>query len=173
MDLHIRLDGRGTLTGQIYQQIRDGVLSGRLRAGEALPPTRVLAARSDFNPVRPAGSPPLPAGSLICEYGVRWQVYDSRWHAFVVGTNSSNSIYHTWQGSGGGSYGPWVSLGGTGRSGVSTLPYNNSSGGLALEIAVVGLSGVRYCKNYNGNVGGGWWPGQTSWTSNGASCRLF
>lgn len=45
MDLHIRLDGRGTLTGQTYQQIRDGVLSGRLRAGEALPPTRVLAAR--------------------------------------------------------------------------------------------------------------------------------
>lgn len=45
MDLHIRLDGHGTLTSQTYQQIRDGVLSGRLRAGEALPPTRVLAAR--------------------------------------------------------------------------------------------------------------------------------
>jgi GntR family transcriptional regulator/MocR family aminotransferase len=45
VDLHIRLDGRGTLTGQTYQQIRHGVLTGRLRAGEALPPTRVLAAR--------------------------------------------------------------------------------------------------------------------------------
>jgi GntR family transcriptional regulator/MocR family aminotransferase len=43
VDLHIRLDTQTTLSRQIYQQIRDGVLGGRLRAGEALPPTRALA----------------------------------------------------------------------------------------------------------------------------------
>jgi GntR family transcriptional regulator/MocR family aminotransferase len=45
VDLHISLGVQTTLTGQIYQQIRDGVLEGRLRAGEALPPTRMLAQR--------------------------------------------------------------------------------------------------------------------------------
>lgn len=45
MDLHVSLIGRRDLTGQIYQQLRDAVLDGRLRAGDAVPPTRELAAR--------------------------------------------------------------------------------------------------------------------------------
>jgi GntR family transcriptional regulator/MocR family aminotransferase len=45
MDLHIRLDGRANLARQIYRQVRAGILDGRLRAGEALPPSRELAAR--------------------------------------------------------------------------------------------------------------------------------
>nr|WP_308197947.1 PLP-dependent aminotransferase family protein [Saccharopolyspora soli] len=39
------LVGRVDLTGQIYRQIKAAVLDGRLRTGEALPPTRELARR--------------------------------------------------------------------------------------------------------------------------------
>lgn len=39
------LTGRGDLGGQIYRQIRTAVLSGRLRPGEPLPPSRELARR--------------------------------------------------------------------------------------------------------------------------------
>ncbi len=39
------LVGRRDLTGQIYAQLRGAILDGRLRAGEALPPTRELARR--------------------------------------------------------------------------------------------------------------------------------
>ncbi len=49
MELHIRLDGREDLAGQVYRQIRDAVLLGRLRAGEALPPTRELARRLEMS----------------------------------------------------------------------------------------------------------------------------
>ncbi|MCP2338744.1 MocR-like pyridoxine biosynthesis transcription factor PdxR [Actinomadura rupiterrae] len=45
MELHITLDDRRDLTGSLYRQLRDAVLDGRLRAGEALPPTRELARR--------------------------------------------------------------------------------------------------------------------------------
>jgi GntR family transcriptional regulator/MocR family aminotransferase len=45
VDLHIRLDRTGTLVGQIYRRVRDCVLDGRLQPGEALPPSRELAAR--------------------------------------------------------------------------------------------------------------------------------
>ncbi|MEO6086559.1 MAG: PLP-dependent aminotransferase family protein [Umezawaea sp.] len=44
MDLHVSLDGRRDLTAQIYLQVRAAILDGRLRPGEALPPTRELAA---------------------------------------------------------------------------------------------------------------------------------
>ncbi|MFD9739468.1 PLP-dependent aminotransferase family protein [Umezawaea sp. NPDC059074] len=43
MDLHVTLDGRRDLTAQIYLQVRAAILDGRLRPGEALPPTRDLA----------------------------------------------------------------------------------------------------------------------------------
>ncbi|SDU40639.1 MocR-like pyridoxine biosynthesis transcription factor PdxR [Jiangella alkaliphila] len=43
MDLHVRLDGRGDLSGQLYRQVRAAVLAGRLPAGQPLPPTRELA----------------------------------------------------------------------------------------------------------------------------------
>lgn len=45
MDLHITLSGRGGLTAQLYRQILDAILDGRLRPGDQLPPTRELAGR--------------------------------------------------------------------------------------------------------------------------------
>ena len=45
VELFIRLDGPADLAGQIYQQVRESVLDGRLRPGEALPPSRELAQR--------------------------------------------------------------------------------------------------------------------------------
>ncbi|RFU39296.1 GntR family transcriptional regulator, partial [Actinomadura logoneensis] len=45
MELHITLDDRRDLTGSLYRQLRDAVLDGRLRGGEAVPPTRELARR--------------------------------------------------------------------------------------------------------------------------------
>lgn len=41
MDLHISL-GERDLTGQIYRQIREAIMDGRLRPGQALPPSREL-----------------------------------------------------------------------------------------------------------------------------------
>ncbi|MEU0478453.1 PLP-dependent aminotransferase family protein [Streptosporangium sp. NPDC006013] len=41
--MHVSLEGRTDLAGQIYQQIRTAVLDGRLRHGEPLPATRELA----------------------------------------------------------------------------------------------------------------------------------
>ena len=43
MELHIVLHGRKGLADQLYQQLRDGIDSGRLAAGTQLPPTRLLA----------------------------------------------------------------------------------------------------------------------------------
>jgi GntR family transcriptional regulator / MocR family aminotransferase len=43
MDIHISIHGRQDLTGQIYRQLRAGVINGRLAAGERLPSTRDLA----------------------------------------------------------------------------------------------------------------------------------
>jgi GntR family transcriptional regulator/MocR family aminotransferase len=45
VDLHISLGDRRDLTGQVYRQIRDAILDGRLRRGESLPSSRELAAR--------------------------------------------------------------------------------------------------------------------------------
>jgi len=41
--LHISLVGRTDLIGEIYRQIRQAILEGKLKPGERLPPTRVLA----------------------------------------------------------------------------------------------------------------------------------
>ncbi|MEU4216446.1 PLP-dependent aminotransferase family protein [Actinoplanes sp. NPDC026623] len=43
MEVAVRLDRTGGLTGQIYRQLRDAVLDGRLRRDEALPSSRELA----------------------------------------------------------------------------------------------------------------------------------
>jgi GntR family transcriptional regulator/MocR family aminotransferase len=43
VEVAVRLDRTGGLAGQIYRQLRDGVLDGRLRSGEALPSSRELA----------------------------------------------------------------------------------------------------------------------------------
>jgi GntR family transcriptional regulator / MocR family aminotransferase len=45
VELHVTLDGRRDLTGQIYRQVRGVIVTGRLRPGEALPPSRELAHR--------------------------------------------------------------------------------------------------------------------------------
>ncbi|WP_207001874.1 MocR-like pyridoxine biosynthesis transcription factor PdxR [Trinickia mobilis] len=43
MDMPIRLHGRQDLTGQIYRQLRAGIVDGRLAGGQRLPSTRELA----------------------------------------------------------------------------------------------------------------------------------
>lgn len=45
MNVHLTLDGRQGLAGQIYRQLRAGVLEGRLAPGERLPSTRELATQ--------------------------------------------------------------------------------------------------------------------------------
>jgi GntR family transcriptional regulator/MocR family aminotransferase len=45
VEVHISLIGRRDLAGEIYRQLRAAILDRRLRCGEALPPTRELAAR--------------------------------------------------------------------------------------------------------------------------------
>ncbi|MEV0613522.1 PLP-dependent aminotransferase family protein [Nonomuraea sp. NPDC050404] len=49
MDVHISLDGRRDLAAQVYRQLLDAVLDGRLRSGERLPPTRELARRLEIS----------------------------------------------------------------------------------------------------------------------------
>jgi GntR family transcriptional regulator/MocR family aminotransferase len=44
-DLHVSLAGGEDLAGQIYRQVREAVLDGRLGRGQLLPPTRELARR--------------------------------------------------------------------------------------------------------------------------------
>jgi GntR family transcriptional regulator/MocR family aminotransferase len=45
VEVHVSLVGRDDLTNEIYRQLRQAILDGRLRAGERLPPTRELARR--------------------------------------------------------------------------------------------------------------------------------
>jgi GntR family transcriptional regulator / MocR family aminotransferase len=45
MDVHVSLVGRKDLTGEIYRQLRGAILDGRMRPGDALPPSRELARR--------------------------------------------------------------------------------------------------------------------------------
>ncbi|MFI7641573.1 PLP-dependent aminotransferase family protein [Nonomuraea sp. NPDC049400] len=49
MDVHITLKGRGDLAAQVYRQLLDAILDGRLRSGERLPPTRELARRLEIS----------------------------------------------------------------------------------------------------------------------------
>lgn len=49
MDVHIALSRRGDLSVQIYRQLVEAIMDGRLRAGEQLPPTRELARRLDVS----------------------------------------------------------------------------------------------------------------------------
>lgn len=45
MDIHIAVEGRHDLSGQIYRQLRAGILEGRLASGTRLPSTRDLATQ--------------------------------------------------------------------------------------------------------------------------------
>lgn len=43
MELHIVIEGRKDLAGQLYRQLADAIRSGRLARGQQLPPSRLLA----------------------------------------------------------------------------------------------------------------------------------
>lgn len=43
MDVHLTLDPRSPIARQIFDQVRDAILAGRLRGGDVLPSTRTLA----------------------------------------------------------------------------------------------------------------------------------
>ncbi|MES2070902.1 MAG: PLP-dependent aminotransferase family protein [Pseudomonadota bacterium] len=45
MEMHIVIKGDKDLAGQLYQQMRDAIKSGRLAAGSRIPPSRLLAER--------------------------------------------------------------------------------------------------------------------------------
>ena len=108
----------------------------------------------------------LPAGSYVCAYRPTLWTYDSRLHAFVVGTNATNAIYHTWADTPGGPLrSAWISLGGTGRSSVEALNYRNPGGGLALAIGVYTTGGGAICKDFNDERPGAWYPSPTGWES--------
>ncbi|MFW6084008.1 MAG: PLP-dependent aminotransferase family protein [Gemmatimonadota bacterium] len=49
VDLHVTLREDRSLSGQIYRQIREAILAGRIRAGEQLPPSRELAERIEVS----------------------------------------------------------------------------------------------------------------------------
>ena len=45
MELHISLEGRRDLGGQLYRQLRQAITAGRLADGQQLPPSRLLAGQ--------------------------------------------------------------------------------------------------------------------------------
>ncbi|WP_256734877.1 GntR family transcriptional regulator [Variovorax sp. dw_954] len=45
MELHVVIEGRKDLSGQLHAQLKEAIRTGRLAAGEQLPPTRLLAAQ--------------------------------------------------------------------------------------------------------------------------------
>ncbi len=49
MELQLILDGRHDLVGQLYRQLRDAILHGRLATGDRLPATRYLAERLEVS----------------------------------------------------------------------------------------------------------------------------
>lgn len=49
MELHIALESRRDLARQIYAQLRQAIVTGRLRRGDRVPPTRELARRLDVS----------------------------------------------------------------------------------------------------------------------------
>lgn len=45
MEIHIVIEGSKDLAGQVYRQMRDAILTGRLMPGEQVPPSRLLATQ--------------------------------------------------------------------------------------------------------------------------------
>jgi GntR family transcriptional regulator / MocR family aminotransferase len=73
VDLHLSLDAaRGPLSRQIFEQIRDAIVDGRLRPGDRLPPTRQLAEsiRVSRNTVAAAFDHLTGEGFLVGRAGV-------------------------------------------------------------------------------------------------------
>jgi GntR family transcriptional regulator/MocR family aminotransferase len=71
VDFHVSLAGRGDLAAQIYRQLLDAIVDGRLRSGERLPPTRELARRIDVsrNTVAVAYERLMAEGFLVTRVG--------------------------------------------------------------------------------------------------------
>jgi GntR family transcriptional regulator / MocR family aminotransferase len=82
VDLHVSLDGRRDLTAQIYLQVRAAILDGLLRPGEALPPTRELAAALSVsrNTANAAYEKLAAEGFLTSRVGVGTFVSDLPFH---------------------------------------------------------------------------------------------
>jgi GntR family transcriptional regulator / MocR family aminotransferase len=78
VDLHIDLVGRHGLADQIYHALRAAILDGRLRAGEALPPTRELARRLQVsrNTVSVAYDRLVGEGFLVTRIGAGTYISD-------------------------------------------------------------------------------------------------
>lgn len=78
MDLHITFGPGASLRAEIYQQIRRAILDGRLRAGDALPPTRELARRLNVsrNTVEVAYERLTGEGFLVSRVGAGTYVRD-------------------------------------------------------------------------------------------------
>jgi GntR family transcriptional regulator/MocR family aminotransferase len=72
VDLHLSLQGRRDLCGQVYRQIRAAILDGRLLPGQALPSSRELARRLSLarNTVTVAYDRLVADGFLVCRAGV-------------------------------------------------------------------------------------------------------
>src|SRR5436309_9568586 len=45
MEMHIVIEGDKDLAAQLYKQLRDAIISGRLAAGSQIPPSRLLAGQ--------------------------------------------------------------------------------------------------------------------------------
>ncbi len=122
MDVHISLEGRRDLVGQIYQQVRDAILDGRLKPGEIVPPSRELARRLTVsrNTVGVAYDRLIGdgfietrrgAGTYVCEHSVasahprsrltsqelrphpRWDIPYPRWNAVGRPPEGAATVY--------------------------------------------------------------------------------
>ena len=133
--------------------------------------TPAHAAACFTPPTDPSGRA-LPQTQISCSLNiVYFWTYDSRRHAFTI--NPSGQPIHTWQTCSTCAYkSSWVGLGGWASDYYAFVNYNGPNGRLSLEVSVFGQGGVKYCKNYNGNIAGGWYPGATTWTSS-SSCLAF
>jgi GntR family transcriptional regulator / MocR family aminotransferase len=78
MEFHITFGGGAPLRVEIYQQIRGAILDGRLRAGDAVPPTRELAHRLKVsrNTVEVAYERLVAEGFLVSRVGAGTFVRD-------------------------------------------------------------------------------------------------
>ena len=110
MDIHLSLEGRRDLAGQIYRQFRDAIRDGRLTASQTLPPSRELSRQLAVsrNTVGVAYDrligegfieTRIGAGTYVCEHGgaparpgpqlasqdlrqhPRWSIPAPRWNA--------------------------------------------------------------------------------------------
>jgi GntR family transcriptional regulator/MocR family aminotransferase len=77
MDLHVSLES-GRLSAGVYDQLRAAILDGRLRPGDALPPTRDFARRLDVsrNTVTNAYQRLIAEGFLVARVGAGTFVSD-------------------------------------------------------------------------------------------------